>query len=296
MPKVSVIIINYNTFALTSACIRSVIDKTKGVDYEIVLVDNASTEYDAAEFLKEFPSITLVKSGVNGGFAAGNNLGIARANSEYILLLNSDTLLLEDSISKSVEYMDARPHIGVLGCRMVFGDGEVQISARPFKSISWELLNLFKFIPYLMPYKKRARRMLGKYFRHDEDMECDWIGGAFFLLPKRIIDQLPGKKLDSRFFMYGEDQLWCEQIRELGYTIQFYAGTTIIHYNSGSTDLSKQIKVRKTIMAHELEILRLRKGRGVYYFFYKMIFVVIETTKNFIKSIVFFFTGKIIRK
>ena len=294
--KVSVIIINYNTFALTSNCIRSVINKTKGVDYEIILVDNASSECDANDFLKEFPLIKLVKSDRNGGFAYGNNLGIAHSKGEYILLLNSDTILLEDSISKSVEYMQQRAGIGVLGCRMIFAEGEIQISVRPFKSISWELLNLFRFIPLLMPYKKRARRMLGKYFRHDTDMECDWIGGAFFLMPAMVIDQLPGKKLDDRFFMYGEDQLWCEQIRKLGYKIIFYSETTIIHINSGSTDLSKQIKVRKTIMAHELEIMRLRKGKGMYYFIYKIIFVTKETIRNFIKSIVFFFTGRIIRK
>lgn len=294
--KVSVIIINYNTFALTSNCIRSVIDKTRKVEYEIILVDNASAECDADEFLKEFPSIKLIRSTKNGGFAYGNNLGIEVASGQYILLLNSDTILLDDSISKSVEYMEQRSDIGVLGCRMIYADGVVQISVRPFKSISWELLNLFRFIPLLMPYKKRARRMLGKYFRHDMDIECDWIGGAFFLVPGKVIEQLPGKKLDDRFFMYGEDQLWCEQIRKLGYKIMFFSGTTIIHINRGSTDLSKQMKVRKTIMAHELEIIRLRKGRGLYYFVYKMIFVTKETVRNFVKSIFFFFTGRVIRK
>ncbi len=294
--KVSVIIINYNTFALTGNCIRSVIEKTRGVGYEIILVDNASVECDASEFLKEFPTIKLIRSTINGGFAHGNNLGIEMASGEYILLLNSDTVLLEDSISKSVEFLEANSGIGVLGCRMIYADGVVQISARPFKSISWELLNLFRFIPYLMPYKKRSRMMLGKYFRHDVNMECDWIGGAFFMVPRKIIDQLPGKKLDERFFMYGEDQLWCEQIRKSGYTIMFFSGTTIIHINRGSTDLSKQKKVRKTIMQHELEIIRLRKGKGLYYFVYKIIFVTKETVRNSIKSIVFFFTGRVIRK
>jgi GT2 family glycosyltransferase len=296
MNKVSIIIINYNTFALTSNCIRSVIDKTKGVGYEIILVDNASVECEASEFLKEFPSIKLARSTINGGFAHGNNLGIEMASGEYILLLNSDTILLEDSISKSVEFLAANKSIGVLGCRMTYADGVVQISARPFKTISWELLDLFRFIPYLMPYTKRSRMMLGKYFRHDANMECDWIGGAFFLVPKKIIDQLPGKRLDERFFMYGEDQLWCEQIRKIGYSIMFFSGTTIVHINRGSSDLTKQTKVWKTIMRHELEIIRLRKGHGLYYIVYKMIYVTKETVRNFIKSIVFFFTGKVIRK
>ena len=293
--KVSVIIINYNTFALTANCIRSVIANTHHCGYEIILVDNASAECDAGKFLAEFPTIKLIRSDRNDGFAAGNNLGIGHSKGEYILLLNSDTVLQEDSISKSVEYIQQHSEAGVLGCRMTYPDGTVQYSARRFRTISWELLDMFRFIPWMMPYKKRAKRMLGKYFRHDENRECDWVNGAFFLFPVKILDQLPGKNLDNRFFMYAEDQLWCEQIKNLGYRIIFYSGTTIVHINSGSTDLSKQIKLRETMLVHELEIMRQRKGKGIYFFIFKMIYVAKEATRNLVKSIVFRITGKLIR-
>lgn len=293
--KVSVIIINYNTFALTANCIRSVIANTHHCGYEIILVDNASAECDAGKFLAEFPSVKLIRSDRNDGFAAGNNLGIGHSKGEYILLLNSDTVLQEDSISKSVEYIQQHSEAGVLGCRMTYPDGTVQYSARRFRTISWELLDMFRFIPWMMPYKKRAKRMLGKYFRHDENRECDWVNGAFFLFPVKILDQLPGKNLDNRFFMYAEDQLWCEQIKNLGYRIIFYSGTTIVHINSGSTDLSKQIKLRETMLVHELEIMRQRKGKGIYFFIFKMIYVAKEAVRNLVKSIVFRITGKLIR-
>ena len=295
MNEVSILIINYNTFTLTSNCIRSVIDYTHGVRYEIILVDNASTECNADKFLDEFPQLVLVKSAANGGFAYGNNLGVDKANGVYILLLNSDTILKEDTISKAVQYMQQQNNAAVLGCRMVYPEGTVQYSARRFRSISWELLDLFRFVPLLMPYKKRSKSMLGKYFHHDEDLECDWVNGAFFLFPKKILDQLPGKKLDDRFFMYGEDQLWCEQINKLGYKILFYAGSTFIHINSGSTSLSKQLALRGTMMKHELEIMRLRKGRGLYYYVFKTIYLTKEITRNFIKSVVYRLTGRLIR-
>ncbi len=293
--KVSVIIINYNTFKLTGDCIRSVIKETKAIDHEIVLVDNASTECDAGRFLEEFPHIRLLKSSVNGGFAYGNNLGIEKATGDYILLLNSDTVLTEDSISKSVAYLQSQPEAGVVGCRMTYPDGRVQYTARRFRSISWELLDLFRFIPMLMPYKTRAKLMLGKYFRHDENIECDWLNGAFFLFPRKIPEQLPGKKLDDRFFMYGEDQLWCEQVKKLGYKNLFFSGTTIVHINSGSTDLSKQLNLRKTMMQHELAIMRLREGKGAYYFFFKLIYTAKESARNLVKSVFFKLTGKLIR-
>lgn len=293
--KISIIILNYNTFQLTSDCIRSVIRETKGEEYEVILVDNASTERNADDFLIEFPKIRLIKSEINGGFAYGNNLGISHSSGDYVLLLNSDTLLTEDSISKTIEFALSRSDAGVVGCRMIYPGGRIQYTARRFRSISWELLDLFRIIPRLMPYQWRSKRMMGKYFRHDENRECDWLNGAFFLFPRKVLALLQGNKLDDRFFMYGEDQLWCEQIKKLGYRNYFFAGTTIIHINSGSTDVSKQLKLRKTMMQHELEIMRLRKGRGAYYFLFKLIFVSKESVRNLIKYVIYKLTGKLIR-
>ena len=212
-----------------------------------------------------------------------------------MLLLNSDTILQEDAISKTIQYVSKQDKIGVAGCRMTYPDGRIQYTARRFRSISWELLDLFRFIPLMMRYQVRVKRMLGKYFRHDENMNCDWLNGAFFLFPKLVLNQLPDRKLDDRFFMYGEDQLWCEQIKNLGYEIKFVADTTIIHINSGSTDLSKQLKLRSILMQHELAIMRLRKGKGMYYLIFKMIYCTKEGTRNFIKSIIFHLTGKLVR-
>lgn len=293
--KVSVVIINYNTFTLTSDCIRSVINYTRGADYEIILVDNNSSECDADKFLIEFPGITIVKSPSNNGFARGNNLGIEQASGEMILLLNSDTYLTEDSISKTAEFFKQQSSAGVVGCRMTYPDGTIQYTARRFRSISWELLDLFRFIPLLMPYKKRSRIMLGKYFRHDENTICDWLNGAFFLFSKKILEHLPGGKLDERFFMYGEDQLWCEQVKKLGHTNHFYSGTTIIHISSGSTDLSKQLRLRNTMMKHELEIMKERKGRGVYMAIFRLIYTGKEKSRNLVKSLYYKMTGKLIR-
>lgn len=293
--KVSVIIVNFNTRELTTDCIRSVIQNTSGCDYEIILVDNASTECDPIVFKQEFPDIRLIKSGKNGGFAFGNNLGIKEASGDFILLLNSDTILKEDSISKAVSCFNQHPDVGVVGCRMIYPDGKIQFTARRFRTISWELLDLFRFIPYLMTYSKRSRLMLGKYFRHDEPVFCDWLNGAFFLFPRKILSELPENKLDDRFFMYGEDQLWCEQIKNLGYRILFYPGTTIVHINSGSTDLSKQLRLRRTMLKNELEIVLLRKKKGLYFFFFKIIYATKECSRNFIKSVYFHLTGKLIK-
>lgn len=280
---VSVIIINYNTYELTKACIASVIAHTKETPYEIILVDNASSERDPNDFKAEFPSIKLLISAENLGFAGGNNLGIKYATGDLLLLLNSDTILTEDSISKSAAAFIAGEKIGVLGCRMTFPNGNIQYTARRFRSISWELLDLFRFVLWLFPYEKRAQLMLGKYFKHDKNIEADWLNGAFFMLSREVLNKLPNSKLDDRFFMYAEDVLWCEQIKKLGYSIQFFANTTIIHINSGSTSAAKQLKLKKVMLKHECEIMKLRKGKGLYYFVFWLIFSCKENARYLLK-------------
>jgi GT2 family glycosyltransferase len=261
----------------------------------VILVDNASVECDADDFLREFPQLKLIKSLTNAGFAAGNNLGIAAASGHYYLLLNSDTLLTEDSIGKAYHFLSERADVGVVGCRQVYPDGKIQFVARKFRSIRWELLDLFRFVTYLMPYKRRSRLLLGKYFKNDTTCEADWVNGAFFMMPAAVVRAMPGQQLDDRFFMYGEDVLWCEQIRQLGYRIFFFADTTIIHIAGASTALKKQLQLRNVMIRHECAIMAMRKGKGLYYFLFCLLYVSKEYLRYMIKWGVYQFSGKLIK-
>lgn len=292
---VSVIIINYNTFGLTSACLRSVYAHTKGVPFEVILVDNASTERDPADFLNEFPSLKLIRSDKNLGFAGGNNLGIQQSSGDCILLLNSDTELTEDSISIVCQEFKKHSNLGFIGCRMVYPDGRIQYTARRFRSIRWELLDLFRFIPLAHSYEDRSREMLGKYFRHDVSVGCDWLNGAFLFFDRTLLNHFPNKDLDGRFFMYAEDQLWCEQAREAGFWNYFFAGTTIVHVNSGSSSVKRQLQNRQVMFRNELAIVRRRKGAGIYYALFVLIFGFKEYSRNAIKWLAYQLTGRLIR-
>jgi GT2 family glycosyltransferase len=285
MIQVSIVILNYNTFQLTCNCIASIIEYTKDVSYEIVLVDNQSTECDADLFLQKFPSINLIKSPVNGGFAKGNNIGIEVAKGEFILLLNSDTYLNEDSISNTIKYYNQEQLSGLIGCKMIYPNENIQQTARKFRSITWELLDVFRFIPFMLPYKKRATLMLGKYFKSDFSLKCDWLNGAFFMFPKSALQLMPNKKLDERFFMYGEDHLWCWQFKQLGYNSYFYCDSKVVHINNGSTAKAKQLALRRTILQNEFIIMKERKGVGLYYFIFKLIYGSKENFRIFVKSI-----------
>jgi len=289
---VSVVIVNYNTFDLTAACISSILQHTASVDYEIVVVDNASPKDDPDKFLEKFPTVKLVKSQVNGGFAAGNNLGIAHASGNIILLLNSDTYLLEDSIGITAAFLSAHPEASPVSCSLNYENGKYQHNIRRFRSVRNELLDIVRPLLYLLPYRKRATLMLNQYFRGDFDTPCDWVSGAFMMFRKELLQLLPEKKLDERFFMYGEDQLWCWQFRQAGYVSWGTAATSVVHIANASTEPSKQLALLRLIRKRELEIAALRMGKGVSYLLFCIVVTVKDGLRNFIQATILRLTGK----
>ena len=110
--QLSIVIINYNTFQLTCNCIASLKEKLQGVEYEIILVDNASVECDANLFKEKFPFINLIKSSTNTGFTGGNNLGVNASTGEYLLLLNSDTELINNAPEICLGYIQQHKEVG----------------------------------------------------------------------------------------------------------------------------------------------------------------------------------------
>lgn len=234
MIGVSVIIINFNTFHLTTNCIASVKHFTSGITYEIIVVDNASTETNPSLLLYEFPFIKLIKSPVNVGFAKGNNLGIKEAAGKYILLLNSDTVLSDNTLFKLFEYLENNPKVGVISPRLIYPDGRHQSVAQRFPSIKYSLIEFFRLQKFL-PGRRAGRLLLGAFFNHLETVKADWVWGACFMFPKSILDQLPDNKLDETYFMYFEDMQWCMDISKLGYEIHFFAGAEVIHLMGGSS-------------------------------------------------------------
>jgi GT2 family glycosyltransferase len=243
--QLSIIIINYNTFQLTSNCIRSIKEKLHDLTYEIVLVDNASTERDPQEFLKLFPDIKLIASKVNTGFTGGNNMGIAQAQGEYLLLLNSDTELINNAPKICYDYMQQHPEAGMTSVQLLYPDGRVQHTCRRFRTIGWELLEVIPLYK-LLPKRRREQLMLHHYFDHQSFAKCDWVWGAYMFFPKRILHELANHKLSDDFFMYCEDVLWCWDFKQLGYEIHFLPQAKVMHVHKGSVAKDKWVNIRTT--------------------------------------------------
>jgi len=257
---VSVIIINYNTFALTCKCIASIYRFTTEIEFEIILVDNCSVECDAELFRKQFPDIKLIKNTNNEGFAKGNNTGIKAASGKTILLLNSDTELVEDSISTCYKKLEERKDdIAVITCKLIYPDGRVQKQCNRFPSTGLNLLELLR-IHKLFPEKKRARKFLGYYFDQESDIIPDWFWGTFFMFKKDILGKLNGGKLNEDYFMYCEDMRWCYDFKMLGKNCYYYSQAKVIHHLSQSV---KSISYKnETTVNNKLDFVAKTKGRA----------------------------------
>jgi GT2 family glycosyltransferase len=253
--QLSIIIINYNTFELTCNCIQSIYDKLIDVEYEIVLVDNASVECDANLFKEKFPGIHLIISPTNTGFTGGNNLGIENSKGEYLLLLNSDTELINNAPKICLDYLLQHKEVGMATCQLIYPDGRIQYNTRRFRTISWELLEVFPFYK-LLSKPKREALMLHHYFDHKSFANADWVWGAFMLFRKSIIQQLPKKKLSDDFFMYCEDVLWCWDFKQLGYQVHFLPQAKVMHVHKGSVRKEKWVQIREISIKNHAKFMK----------------------------------------
>ncbi len=241
---VSVIILNYNTFELTRQCINSIFNSTKGVEYEIILVDNASTECNPDKFLDIFPGIKLVKNHENRGFSRGCNDGINIAKGDYILLLNSDTILLNDAISIVHDFLLKNERVGVATCRLENKDTTPQNNCQRFPSKKLALCERLRIHKFFNK-EKRGKIWFGPYFNYTETAYPDWVWGTFFMFPRKLLDYFPEKKLTETFWMYMEDMEWCWLTRKAGYKVAFIPDGRVLHFGGGTVHSDKASEMIK---------------------------------------------------
>lgn len=228
LPILSIIVVNYNGRSFLADCLKS-IDEHVSCPHEVIVVDNASTD-GSCEYLREhFQQVHLIKSEKNLGFSGGNNLGATEARGKLLLLLNNDTRLIS-SLTPAIEALETDGQIGVLGCRMFYGDGALQPSIgfeiTPLRIVlSWIGLGGFVFTPAIF------KRVNNNERHYKVVQEVAWISGAFLMTRKLLWDQLGG--MDEQYFMYVEEVDYCKRLRSHGYRISYTPHVQIVHYSSG---------------------------------------------------------------
>jgi len=232
--QLSVIIVNYNVKYFLEHCLLSVVRACEGLQAEVIVVDNQSRDGSVEMVREKFPSVQLIASEENLGFARGNNLAVARAKGKYLLYLNPDTIVPEDCFRICLQYMDAHPEAGALGCRLVDGKGQfLPESKRGFPSAR---VAFFK-ISGLSSLFKRSRffnRYHLGYLSEHEVHEVDVLVGCFMFCRKSVIDEVGS--FDEEYFMYGEDIDLSYKISKAGFKNIYFPETTVIHYKGESTN------------------------------------------------------------
>jgi GT2 family glycosyltransferase len=247
-PLVSILVISYNTRAMTLDCLRSVVAETT-VPHELIVLDNASSDGSAAAIAAAFPDIRLIASEENLGFARGNNVAAREARGKYILLLNPDTLVLGHAIDRLVGFAERTP-AGIWGGRTLNDDRTLNPGSVFGRVTLWSLFCrasglalIFRSSAFFNPEE------MGAWDRGDE-REVDVVQGSFFLIRRELWQALGG--FDPTFVMYGEEQDLCRRARSLGARPRMTPEATIVHYHGASSRRADReimtLKARATLI------------------------------------------------
>jgi O-antigen biosynthesis protein len=234
--KLSIVIVNYNVKYFLEQCLHSVQKACNGIDSEIFVVDNNSVDGSVKMVREKFPDVRLIENKENKGFSSANNQAIRKSKGEYILLLNPDTIVEDDTLQKSVRFMDDHPDGGGLGVKMLDGKGKfLPESKRGLPSPSVAFYKIFG-LSALFPRSKIFGKYHLGYLNREKIHTVDVLSGAYMLLRKKVLDGIG--LLDESFFMYGEDIDLSYRITQAGYKNYYFPETRIIHYKGESTKKS----------------------------------------------------------
>ncbi len=231
----SIIIVNFNTKKLILDCIKSILFFPPRVGYEIVVIDNASSD-DSVNALEKFKTskrlgakLRIIKNEENLGFAKANNVGIKSAHGRYVLLLNSDTKVKKNSVDNLYNFASTKSFAGVVGPKLLNGDGSVQSSIYHFPTA----------VRAIREFWLGERGAYEKYkLEGDEPVAVDALVMAAFLLTPRVISEVG--LLDERYFMYFEDLDYCRKVKSMGLKVYYLPNSEIVHLHGrsgGKSDL-----------------------------------------------------------
>ncbi|OGM24950.1 hypothetical protein A3D00_05030 [Candidatus Woesebacteria bacterium RIFCSPHIGHO2_02_FULL_38_9] len=223
----SIIIVSFNTKKLLLDCVNSIFNNTKKIVYEIIIVDNGSSD-GSAHLTGNFK---LIGNKENLGFAKANNQGIEKAKGRYILLLNSDTVILDNVLGEMVEWMGRNSKVGIVSCSLKNKDGSLQATGGYFPTLP----RVFAWMFFLDDFPI-LERVIKSFHPHQQNYlkehQQDWVTGAFFLIRRQVIDEIG--LIDEDYFMYVEEVDFCFRAKQKKWEIWYLSEWSITHLGGAS--------------------------------------------------------------
>jgi hypothetical protein len=249
----SVSIVSWNTRDLLQRCLESVYGTIAGLEFEVLVVDNGSTDGSPEMVRCEYPRATLLANDANVGFARANNQAIRASSGRHVLLLNSDAVLLGHAAELMVRFLDAHPEVGAVGGMLLNPDGSFQSSYADFPELLGETLLLTGLSRWLLP----ATYPSYPEARSRETRPVDWVGGALLAARRQTLDDVG--LLDEGYFMYSEEVDWCYRMKERGWAIYYLPEVRAIHWLGASYG---RVPARRRAQLYHSKCRFLRKHRG----------------------------------
>lgn len=254
---ISIIIVSFNTCEILKNCINSLYTSNLNFLFEIIVVDNASTDSSVQMIESHFTDVILIKNSINLMFSKANNVGIKQAKGEYVLLLNSDTIVTPNQLEKLLFFLKKNPHISAVGPRILNFNGTIQSESFPFddfrnlicnylKLSKWPISNFFKL-------KLLPPGFIG--FQNGYARKTSWISGCCMLINKDKLQNCIGY-LDEDLLFYGEDVEWCYRAKKRGELVYILPQSEIIHLGGASTNGEVELIIKKNISNNYIKYLK----------------------------------------
>jgi GT2 family glycosyltransferase len=238
-PEISFIIVNWNGGELLRRCFRCLVESLPSVPYEIILVDNASSDEsltwlrspEVRNLLGETP-FRIIENEQNLGFAIANNQALKESKAPFVFLLNSDADLTPGAVDTLLATIKTDSRIGAVGPRLLNSDGTLQHSVWRNPPTAWEILLNGTGAWRLIPRGLRGRLLLGGHWEHNRKRDVPMLFGAAILARREMVEKVGG--FDERFHMYSEDAEWSLRIRRNGWRIVFEPAARVVHHGGQS--------------------------------------------------------------
>ena len=231
---VSIVIVNLNSRKLLEDCLQSIYAQTRGAAFEVIVVDNHSSDGSVEMVKSAFPQARLIENAANNRYAIANNQGLAVAQGRYIFYLNGDTMLTGNTVKEFAEFLDAHPDAGGVGGHLMYPDGRHQEACFRFPSP----LNVF-YLLCLARFYWQTTLAANYIFPADAaaPQRVDFIVGACFMARRDALNQLRG--MDESYYFYGEDSDLCYRIWRAGWPIYYLPDSApVIHYGGVSSTIN----------------------------------------------------------
>jgi GT2 family glycosyltransferase len=256
--KLSIVIPTYNAHEWIEGCIDSITLHHPSADYEIIVVDDQSTDDTVAIVRERFPSVRLFANAKNLGFGKTVNVGLAAASGEHILVLNNDTWMHEGALDAMIEYLDTHTDVGIVGPKVLSGDGSLQQQCRRRIPTPSAAFFYFTGIARLFPKNPKIAGYLMTTADEDATTDVDSVSGACLMVRRDVVTAIRG--FDPEYYLYGEDMDFCWRTKLAGWRVVYYPRATITHFG-GQGGTGKK-KLYATIEWHRAMWIFYRKHRA----------------------------------